>query len=70
MCVAYTGVSVIGGYCSGIFHIYVTDCNGTVIRDKGLVDCTKKSLFDWDDNPNLYCVHVYPQTHQEEIDIL
>jgi hypothetical protein len=47
----------------GIFHIYVTDCHGKVIRDKGWITCTEKSMFDWYQAPSLYCVHVYPQTH-------
>ncbi|POG75146.1 hypothetical protein GLOIN_2v1568992, partial [Rhizophagus irregularis DAOM 181602=DAOM 197198] len=26
--------------CVGIFHVYVTDCNGSVIRDAGKRSCS------------------------------
>ncbi|CAB4383160.1 unnamed protein product [Rhizophagus irregularis] len=52
--------------CVGIFHVYVTDCNGSVIRDAGKRSCSffdPPVFFNWEDAPDLYCVHLYPQTH-------
>lgn len=49
--------------------MYVTDCNGSNIRDAGMKDCDgvvgdpSYPLFYWEEAPDLYCVHVYPQTH-------
>ncbi len=50
----------------GIFHVYVTNCNGSAIRDAGKKSCSffdSEVLFNWKEAPDLYCVHVYPQTH-------
>ncbi|GES84139.1 hypothetical protein GLOIN_2v1735201 [Rhizophagus clarus] len=54
--------------CDGQFHVYVTDCNGSVLRDAGIKDCGdvfhgSDVWFYWEQAPDLYCVHVYPQTH-------
>nr|AMJ52419.1 hypothetical protein [Rhizophagus clarus] len=54
--------------CDGQFHVYVTDCNGSVLRDAGIKDCgdvfhSSDVWFYWEQAPDLYCVHVYPQTH-------
>ncbi|CAG8738007.1 44016_t:CDS:1, partial [Gigaspora margarita] len=55
-----------GCYCSGVFHIHVTDCNGNVLFDTGLKDCDfKKVIFSWYEAPSLYCVHVYPQLYPD-----
>ncbi|RHZ83454.1 hypothetical protein Glove_92g66 [Diversispora epigaea] len=50
---------------ASICKIYVTDCNGKVIRNSGRKECSSGSgvKFDiWDQAPDLYCVHVYPLT--------
>ncbi|CAB4433644.1 unnamed protein product [Rhizophagus irregularis] len=63
-CIAYyTGIA---SNCAGVFHVYVTDCHGKVIRDKGLVNCAKQHIFDWYEAPSLYCVHLYPQLRPKD----
>ncbi|RHZ76101.1 hypothetical protein Glove_203g93 [Diversispora epigaea] len=49
---------------ASVCKIYVTDCNGKVLRDDGREDCSRSgTIFDvWDQAPDLYCVHIYPIT--------
>ncbi|RIB28529.1 hypothetical protein C2G38_2137308 [Gigaspora rosea] len=63
-----TGVSTTqaGHWCSGFFHLYVTDCYGTVILDPGFKSCDFPDvLLWWNEAPSHYCVHAYPQTHPQ-----
>ncbi|RIA89498.1 hypothetical protein C1645_850873 [Glomus cerebriforme] len=55
-------VSFIAGDCYGIWHTYVTDCNGKVIHDVGFKPCDFIGhFFKWYDAPSVFCVHAYPQ---------
>ncbi|RHZ76414.1 hypothetical protein Glove_198g54 [Diversispora epigaea] len=51
-----------------ICKIYVTDCNGKVIRNDGWEDCNGSPVIIpiWDEAPDLYCVHVYPRTKPKD----
>ncbi|CAG8493489.1 15785_t:CDS:2 [Racocetra fulgida] len=43
-------------------HVYVTDCNETVIRDAGHKYCDG-NLWHWDEATEAqYCLHIYPLT--------
>ncbi|CAG8811907.1 30013_t:CDS:1, partial [Racocetra persica] len=48
-----------------VCHVYVTDCNGQVIRNAGWKDCGD-STWDWDDAPDVYCIHIYPRTNSND----
>ncbi|CAG8536972.1 2842_t:CDS:2 [Diversispora eburnea] len=54
------------GYFDSICHVYVTDCNRTVINDAGNKSCDDETVFIWDQAPELYCVHVYPITEPDD----
>ncbi|RHZ76415.1 hypothetical protein Glove_198g55 [Diversispora epigaea] len=60
-------VSILLGFRS-ICKIYVTDCNGKVIRNAGRKDCYPfwDSIFRWNEAPDLYCVHAYPITRPKD----
>ncbi|CAG8688559.1 13834_t:CDS:2, partial [Funneliformis mosseae] len=59
----YTGIAA---NCAGVFNVYVTDCNGKVIRNKGRVNCASQHILDWYDAPSVYCVHLNPQLHPKD----
>lgn len=46
--------------------MYVTDCHGKVIRNKGWVNCASPHIFDWYEAPSWYCVHLYPQLRPKD----
>ncbi|KAF0459347.1 hypothetical protein F8M41_000781 [Gigaspora margarita] len=43
-------------------HVYVTDCNGKVIRDAGKKYCNG----NWDEAPETYCLHITPATSPKD----
>ncbi|CAG8491719.1 7825_t:CDS:2 [Diversispora eburnea] len=57
--------TLLGDFAS-ICHIYVTDCNGEVLRDAGRKDCNQAKIFEWDEAPDIYCLHVYPITKPKD----
>ncbi|RIB18391.1 hypothetical protein C2G38_2085758 [Gigaspora rosea] len=49
-----------------ICHLYVTDCNGHVLRDPGWKKCADNT-WHWDEAPDsIYCLYAYHRTNAHD----